>query len=89
MTWPDGLTRTFHREIVLSLIDTADDQQLWRVAAHPLEDFLTDNDERLTWMEQTAAQNPRFRRALGGVWTHSKEPTTAARIERVAEPDNS
>ena len=84
--WAD---EDLHREIVLRFIDTADDEQIWHVAAHPLEDFLTNNDERLTWMEQIAAQNPRFRRALGGVWTHSKGPTTAARIERAADPDNS
>ena len=84
--WAD---EDLHREIVLRFIDTADDEQIWHVAAHQLEDFLTDSDERLTWMELVAAQSPRFRRALGGVWTHSKQPTTAVRIERLAEPDNS
>lgn len=83
--WAD---EDLYRKIVLRFIDAADDEQLWHVAAHPLEDFLTDNDERLTWMEQTATQSPRFRRALGGVWTHSKEPSTAARIARAADPDN-
>ena len=81
--WAD---EDLYRKIVLRFIDAADDEQLWHVAAHPLEDFLTDNDERLTWMEQIATQSPRFRRALGGVWTDSKEPATAARIERVADP---
>jgi len=84
--WAD---EDLHREIVLRFIDTADDQQIWNVAAGPLEDFLTDNDERLTWMEQIAAQNPRFRRALAGVWTDGKEPTTTERIGRAADPDNS
>ena len=84
--WAD---EDLHREIVLRFIETADDEQIWHVAAHPLENFLTDNDERLTWMEAIAAQNPRFRRALGGVWTHSKEPTTARRIELAADHDNS
>lgn len=84
--WAD---EDLHRELVLRFVETADDEQIWLVAAHPLEYFLTDNDERLTWMEQIAARNPRFRKALGGVWTYSKQPSTAARIERVAEPDDS
>lgn len=84
--WAD---EDLHREIVLRFVETADDEQLWHVAAHPLEDFLTDNDERLTWMEQIATQSPRFRLALGGVWTDRKEPRTAARIERVADTDKS
>ena len=80
--WAD---ESLHREILLKFVETADDQQIWEVAAGPLEDFLTDNDDRLAWMEQTAAQNPRFRFALSGVWTYGKAPATAARIERAAD----
>ncbi|MGB8862319.1 MAG: DUF6869 domain-containing protein [Ilumatobacteraceae bacterium] len=82
--WAD---ESLHREILLQFVETAADERIWEMAAGPLEDFLTDNDDRLSWMEQTAAQNPRFRFALSGVWTYGKAPATAARIERAADDD--
>lgn len=39
-------------------------------------------------MEHQAANDPRFREALTGVWTHHKAATTEARIARAAEPDH-
>lgn len=100
-TWPDAYwwasslildverwaDEGFHREILLRLVEAADDEQIWVVAAGPLEDFLTDDNDRLSWMEQTADQNPRFRVAVSGVWTHGKAPATAARIDRFADDD--
>lgn len=79
--WAD---EALQRLILLALVDGAGDKLLDNVAAGPLEDFLTDDPARLDWMDQQAAQNPRFREALAGVWTSGKSPATAARIAAAA-----
>ncbi len=79
--WAD---EAVHRAVLLQLVESADDEQLWVVAAQPLEDFVNDSDDRLTWIEQNAVRNEKFRLALSGVWTTSKSAETAARIERAA-----
>lgn len=82
--WADEV---LHRAVLLHLVaDATTLEQLWSVAAGPLEDFLTDDPDRLDWMEQQAAVNPRFRDALAGVWTSGKSSATAARIAAIA-PD--
>jgi hypothetical protein len=81
--WAD---EALHRQILLRLVDDADDERIWHVAAGPLEDFLTDNDHRLRWMEHQCVHHPGFQKALQGVWTHGKSPETAARIE-AASPE--
>ena len=77
------------RAILLQLIADARGEHFWYVAAWPLEDFLNDDPERLEWMEQEAARNPRFLAALTGVWTSGKSPQTAARIAAIAPDEES
>ena len=77
--WAD---EDLHRSILLRLIADADDEQIWHVAAAPLEDFINDDPERLLWVEQQAAADPRFRLALTGVWTSGKSDEVAQRVDR-------
>jgi hypothetical protein len=79
--WSDEVT---HRDLLVALVDLADDETVWDVAAGPLEDFCADRDGRLDWITHQARIDPRFRRALGGVWTHGKDPVTNARIRAIA-----
>lgn len=79
-------SEALQRALLLCLIEHTTLRQLWSVAAGPLEDFLTDDPDRLDWMEEQAAVNPRFRDALAGVWTSGKSSATAARIAAIA-PD--
>jgi hypothetical protein len=88
MTIEEWADEDLHRAVLLRLVDDATDEQLWHVAAGPLEDFLTDDSTRLDWMEQVAAHDPRFRAALAGVWTSGKSPVAAARIAAVAPEES-
>jgi hypothetical protein len=77
-----------HRSVLLRLIEDADGQSLWDVAAGPLEDFITSDEDRLQWMEYQAAHNPKFKAALAGVWTYGKDPATAARVAAIAPAES-
>jgi len=73
------------RGILNLLIDRApDDKVLSVVAAGPLEDFITTDEDRLRWIERRADESPRFREALRGVWVWELPPDTFARVERAA-----
>jgi hypothetical protein len=58
---------------LLKLLEHADDDHLVRcVGAGPLENFLSDNEDDLRWVEMEAGRNPRLREALAGVWIADK-----------------
>jgi hypothetical protein len=70
-------------EIVGQLIEAApNDAALAYVAAGPLETLLTFHGEQLIRdVEESAAKNGRFCRALSGVWTNDRmSPAVQARI---------
>jgi hypothetical protein len=70
---------------LLALIEAAPDDLLGHVGAGPLETFVSDDESRVRWIEDQAAQSDRFRRALANVWTWGTEPNAiASRLERAA-----
>ena len=82
------------RTVIDLLVERApDDRVLGGVGAGPLEDFISDNEDRLVWIERRAAASARFREALRHVWIWSLGPSVLARVERavgaeLARPTN-
>lgn len=79
----DWADEQVHRLLLVRLVDLADDDTIWDVAAGPLEDFVADRDGRLDWIEQQAAVSSKFVDALSGVWTHGKDAVTDTRIRAI------
>ena len=57
-----------YRSLLVKLVDVASDDVLGNVAAGPLENFVSDDEDDLRWLESECARNPRLRTALAGVW---------------------
>ena len=78
--------RDLVRAGLLALIARAgDDLTLANVAAGPLEDFVRGGDEEdLRWIEQHARRDPRFRRALAGVWIWDRPRRVFERVQAAA-----
>jgi hypothetical protein len=75
----------FRRTFLALLPDNAPNDVLGWVGAGPLEDFVSDDADRLAWVEAQAARSERFRRALANVWIRSwASDETVRRIERAA-----
>lgn len=54
---------------LLALVDAAEtDDDLGMIGAAPLESFVSDRADNLTWLESECATSPKLRRALAGVW---------------------
>jgi hypothetical protein len=89
--WSDELRV---RTVIDLLVERApDDTALAAVGAGPLEDFISDNEDRLVWIERRAAASVRFREAVRHVWIWSLGPNVLARVERavgeeLARPTN-
>jgi hypothetical protein len=89
--WSDELRV---RTVIDLLVELApDDKVLGAVGAGPLEDFISDNEDRLVWIERRAAVSARFKEALRHVWIWSLGPNVLARVERavgeeLARPTN-
>jgi hypothetical protein len=82
---PFWANESFVRAFLLTVADSAPDEVLGWVGAGPLEDFITEDADRLAWVEQQAARSERFRRALGNVRIDSEVSTEAfRRLERAA-----
>ena len=78
--WSDELRV---RTVIDLLVELApDDRVLGGVGAGPLEDFISDNEDRLVWIERRAAASARFKEALRHVWIWSLGPNVLARVER-------
>jgi len=75
-----------YRSGLLALLRRANSDYLVScVAAGPLENFVSDDESDLRWLEQEAARNEVLRRALTGVWCHGHvSEATFARLERAA-----
>ena len=82
------------RTVIDLLVELApDDKVLGAVGAGPLENFISDNEDRLVWIERRAAASARFKEALRHVWIWSLGPNVLARVERavgeeLARPTN-
>jgi hypothetical protein len=74
------------RAVVLAMIDSApDDNALGYVGASILEDYVSDNEDTVRWIEEQATKSERFRLALQNVWCAKRvSAETFARIERAA-----
>lgn len=74
------------RSVIALIVERAQDDVLEVVGAGPLEDFVKGyNDDRLAWIERSAAESARFRRALRNVWIwRTAPPDVFARVERAA-----
>jgi hypothetical protein len=79
--WAD---EEFVRAFLVTIADTAPDEVLGWVGAGPLEDFITEDVDRLAWVESQAARSERFRRVLANVWIAELSPEAFHRIERAA-----
>lgn len=74
-----------YRRGLLALVDVAeDDDDFGLIGAGVLEDFISDDEATITWVEEQAARSERFRRALGNVWIWELSPATFDRVERAA-----
>lgn len=83
--WADEET---HRRLLERLVDLADRDTIWDVAAGPLEDFVANRNGRLDWLEQQAAINAKFVEALSGVWTQAKTRLPTPEYGRSRRPDS-
>lgn len=72
------------REGLRLLIETADETVLGMVGAGPLEDFVSDDEGDLRWVEEMAARSRQFRIALRSVWASGLSEGAAARIDAAA-----
>jgi hypothetical protein len=74
-----------HRELLLALVACADDDVLGVVGAGPLEDFVSDDEDDLRWLERACADNVKLREALRGVWCDGDvSEATMARLDAAA-----
>jgi hypothetical protein len=60
-----------HRHLLLKLIEHGPEEALGAVAAGPLEDFVSDDEDDLQWIESECITNRRLRIALTGMWSAS------------------
>ena len=57
-----------YRALLLKIVEHASDAVLGDIGAGPLENFVSDDEDDLRWLEQECSTNPGFRKALSGVW---------------------
>ena len=75
----------FVRSFLVTIADAAPEEALGWVGAGPLEDFISDDPDRLAWIEVQAKRSERFRQALGNVWIESRvTKATFLRVQRAA-----
>lgn len=73
------------RNLLLKLVEHADDEVLGSVGAGPLENFVSDDEDDLQWVEAQCAASEKFRRALAGVWCASYvSEVTMVRLDAAA-----
>ena len=74
-----------HRHLLLKLVEHGPEDAIGAVAAGPLEDFVSDDEDDLRWLEDQCATNHRLQSALLGTWSApyvSEE--TLARLDAAA-----
>jgi len=78
------MNRELERAILPKLVEHADSEHLIAcVGAGPLEDFISEDEDDLRWLEAQAASNVKFRTALGVVRVRVSE-STFERLDRAA-----
>ena len=79
-------TPKFAWQLIIDLIERApSDNSLGFFAAGPLEDLLSDHGELvIARVEQRAADNPKFRRALSRLWRLGMTDGVWQRVQRAA-----
>lgn len=60
-----------YRHLLLKLVEHATEDTLGAVAAGPLENFVSDDEDDLRWIESQCKDNPQLRTALTGMWSFS------------------
>jgi hypothetical protein len=78
--------RTRWRAALLKLVEHAgSDDVLAVVGAGPLEEFVSDDEDDLRWLEEQGSTNPLLRKALAGVWCDNDlSSKTMKRLDAVA-----
>jgi len=86
LTDPDFWTDELRVRTVIDLLveRATGDEVLGAIGAGPLEDFISDDEHGLVWIEQRAAASDRFREALRHVWIWRLSPEAFERIELAA-----
>lgn len=74
------------RPLLLALVDAAPNERVvGGIGAGPLEDFISDNEDDLAWLESQAASRPKLANAVRGSWVAgSVSESTLARLDRIA-----
>jgi hypothetical protein len=57
-----------YRALVLTMVDQASEAVLGAIGAGPLENFVSNDEDDLLWLERECSTNPKLRIALSGVW---------------------
>jgi hypothetical protein len=80
---PDDERR--RREFLRFIADAApNDAVLSFIGAGPFEDFITDDEDRIRWIEEQALRSAKFRKALANVWVWRLPEEAFLRLERAA-----
>jgi hypothetical protein len=70
---------------LVALIDRAPERaDVGLVGAEPLENFVTNDEDRIVWIEDWARRSDSFKMALANVWVDHLSPETFDRIEQAA-----
>jgi hypothetical protein len=73
------------RDGILRLVELAvSEEDYCDIAASILEDFATDDESRLDWIERQAAASDRFRLAMRDMWVWRLPDQAFRRVERAA-----
>lgn len=75
------------RQGILAIVDLAvTEDDFGIIGAAIMEEFITDDEGRLTWVEEHAASSDQFRRSLANVWIFDDVTDVSfARVELAAE----
>lgn len=75
-----------YRQLLLKLVEHAHDEEtLLSIGAGPLENFVSDDEDDLRWLEQECAISAGLRTALSGVWCASHvSASTLSRLDHAA-----
>lgn len=74
------------RPLLLALIDAAPDERVvGNIGAGPLEDFISDDEDDLAWLEAESPSRPKLAQAVAGAWVAgSVSASTLVRLDRIA-----
>jgi len=80
-----GISTETYRRLLLALCEYGDDSLVGIIGAGPLENFVSDDEEDLAWLESQATRLPRLRAAFANVWAHGEvSEQTMLRLDRIA-----